>query len=482
MKLHPYGLRRQAKRDAALGAHDNLSATGKAPSPLRSAGARQNGSVLIIVLWITLGLVAIALYFANSMTFELRASDNRVSMLAADQAIEGAARYVSNVLTNQATNGIVPFPYDYASEAVAVGNATDDRANAHFWLIGRSDNQSSLVAQDQMAFGLVDEASKLNLNTASAEMLEALRVSPMAEALIPAEFAAAIVDWRDADEDLTSGGAENETYARLRPSYLCKNGPFDSVDELRLVSGASWLALMGGDLNRNGVLEPNEQVNNPTGLADPGILEYVTVFSREPNTRADGSPRVNVNGNPQELRTLLEDTFGSARAGQIVPPPGPSGSVLEFFTRSGLTEAEFIQIEADITTSTNSVIEGRVNVNTASAAVLACIPGIGEDKAIELVNYRLANTDTINSVAWVRNILTSADEIRAAGPFLTGQTYVFSADIAALGPFGRGYRRTRFVYDLTEGVPKIIYRQNLSHLGWALGRETREEWLATATP
>jgi len=151
-----------------------LSATGKAPSPLRSAGARQNGSVLIIVLWITLGLVAIALYFANSMTFELRASDNRVSMLAADQAIEGAARYVSNVLTNQATNGIVPFPYDYASEAVAVGNATDDRANAHFWLIGRSDNQSSLVAQDQMAFGLVDEASKLNLNTASREVLAAV--------------------------------------------------------------------------------------------------------------------------------------------------------------------------------------------------------------------------------------------------------------------------------------------------------------------
>ncbi len=46
-----------------------------------------------------LGLVSIALYFANSMTYELRASDNRVSGLAADQTIEGAARYVSAVLT-----------------------------------------------------------------------------------------------------------------------------------------------------------------------------------------------------------------------------------------------------------------------------------------------------------------------------------------------------------------------------------------------
>jgi hypothetical protein len=34
--------------------------------------------VLIIVLWIAFGLVSLALYFANSMNFELRASDNRV--------------------------------------------------------------------------------------------------------------------------------------------------------------------------------------------------------------------------------------------------------------------------------------------------------------------------------------------------------------------------------------------------------------------
>ena len=322
----------------------------------------------------------------------------------------------------------------------------------------------------------MDEGAKLNINNpeVTLEMLEFLPG-------MTSEFAAAIIDWRDTNEDVSSGGAENETYARLRPPYLCKNGPFDSVDELRLVNGASLYLLLGEDLNRNGVLDPNELDENRNGIADPGILEYVTVFSREPNTRADGSPRVNVNGNQQELRTLLEDTFGSARANQIVIPPGPLGSLLEFYLRSGMTEAEFLQIEADITTTADSYIEGRVNVNTASAAVLACIPSIGEDKAIELVNYRQSNTDTVNSVGWVRNVLNE-DQMSEAGPFLTGQTYVFSADIAALGPFGRGYRRSRFVYDLTEGAPKIIYRQNLSHLGWALGRETREDWLATTTP
>jgi len=451
----------------------------------RRCSALQRGSVLIIVLWIALGLVAITLYFANSMTFELRASDNRVSMMAADQAIEGAARYVSNVLTNQATNGIVPYLNDYASEAVPVGNATDDRANPHFWLIGRDEGESGQLVQGQIAFGLVDEGAKLNINNPEVT-LEMLELLPR----MTAEFAAAIIDWRDANEDISSGGAEAEMYARLPEPYLCKNAPFDSVDELRLVyyagTGAELMnILVGEDLNRNGILDPNETDEDRDGVADPGILEYVTVYNREPNTRVDGSARVNVNGNRQELQTLLADILNDARAGQIMsqlgPPTRQFGSLLEFYLVSRMTEAEFIQIEADITTSAGATIEGKVNVNTASAAVLTCIPGIGEDKAIELVNYRLSNTDSVNSITWVKNVL-SEEQMRQAGAFLTGQTYVFSADIAALGPFGRGYRRARFVYDLTEGAPKIIYRQNLTQLGWALGRETRQDWLAKATP
>ena len=64
--------------------------------------AKRRGSVLVIVLWIAFGLVSLALYFANSINFELRASDNRVSAMAADQAIEGAERYLNYLLTAQA--------------------------------------------------------------------------------------------------------------------------------------------------------------------------------------------------------------------------------------------------------------------------------------------------------------------------------------------------------------------------------------------
>ena len=119
------------------------------------------------MIWVAFGLVSLALYFAHSMSFELRSSDNRVAAVEAEQAIEGAARYVSNILattiTQQQQRGTMPDPLGYRSEAVPVGDA-------RFWLIGR-DTNTWQNGPDRLTFGLVDEASKLNLNVAPSNML-----------------------------------------------------------------------------------------------------------------------------------------------------------------------------------------------------------------------------------------------------------------------------------------------------------------------
>src|SRR5438034_10458406 len=74
--------------------------------------------------------------------------------------------------------------------------------------------------------------------------------------------------------------------------------------------------------------------------------------------------------------------------------------------------------------------------------------------------------------SWVTEVLDRQSAI-TAGEFLTARGYQFTADVAALGHHGRGYRRTRFVIDTSEGTPRILYRQDLSHVGWALGRQVR---------
>ena len=433
--------------------------------------------MLILVLWIAIGLVSIALYFAHSMTFELRASDNRVTGLAAEQAIEGAARYVGFVLSNFATNGAAPNNTQFASEAVPVGDA-------HFWIIGRD---PAGTASAEPYFGLVDEASKLSLNRAGTNALSYLPNMTF-------DFASAIVDWRSTN----SLGAYALNYAQS--GYAEKEFPFETVDELRLVYGATIDLLVGEDINRNGVLDVNETDVNGNGTLDPGLFEYVTVYSRQPNFHSDGSMLTNVN-KQAELRSLLQTGLGSGRATQIMTRLGFGGAapaptynnLLRFYLASGMTSTEFAQVASGFTDTTNLYTNGLLNINTAGATVMtALFMGLGVDQstasgaAQSLVTYRQQNPGNLNTIAWLVDALGNNHAVVQAlagvnRDFITTQSFQFTADIAAVGPFGRGYRRVKFIFDLSEGSPKIIYRQDLSRLGWALGEKARAAWVAKET-
>ena len=416
------------------------------------------------------GLVTVALYFADAMSAELRASDNRVAGLAADQAIEGAARYVSSILSALATNGVVPNLTQYQAEAVPIGNA-------RFWIIGRD---PSGTAATEPYFSLIDEGSKLNLNHAGTNALAALPNMTM-------EFAQAIMDWRGTN----GAGLSALNYAPM--NYAPKGASFETVDELRLVYGSTMDLLAGEDLNRNGVLDDNETDANHNGQVDPGLFEYVTAFSREPNLHSDGTAFTNVN-NRAQLTPLLRSTFGTARGNQILarlsrrgngrPVPIIFTNLLQFYLQSGMTSAEFAQIAHGITTSSGSYIYGRVNVNTAPAVVLGCLPGLDLGTAQQLVNYRRQNPNNLTSIAWVVDALGASSAVvrsLAQGDYLTTGSYQFTADIAAVGPYGRGYRRTRFIFDLSAGAVQVVYRQDLSRLGWALGRTVRDTYVAKET-
>jgi type II secretory pathway component PulK len=116
-------------------------------------------------------------------------------------------------------------------------------------------------------------------------------------------------------------------------------------------------------------------------------------------------------------------------------------------------------------------------VNTAPAPVLACVPGIGADNAQTLVTYRQIHPDQLATVAWAAQALGTTAAIQA-GPYITAKSYQFSADVAAVGHYGRGYRRTLFVFDTSGGVPQIIYRRDMTQQSWALGN-VRQSWQLT---
>ena len=321
---------------------------------------------------------------------------------------------------------------------------------------------------------LVDEASKLNLNTATRAMLEALPV-------MTPELVDAILSWRSRSEQ----GMGDGTYGRLEPARLNKGADFETIDELRLVYGATLDLVLGEDTNRNGALDENENDSdrsaprdNGDGLIQPGILEYVTVYSREPNTRSNGSPRINVatqQNRQQRLMPVLQQRFGPQRAGQIMGALGGGElrSPAEFMVEGRLTPEEWGQIRDEITTTNGNTVRGRVNVNTASETVLACIPGIGPENASALVAYRLTNPDSRRGMTWLNDLLPRS-AIARAGPYITDRSYQFCADVAAVGHSGRGYCRARTIFDMTRGTPRTVYHQDLTGYGWALGPQARQ--------
>jgi DNA uptake protein ComE-like DNA-binding protein len=475
----------------------SLSRHQRGPRDKVGAASRSRGSVLIIVLWICLGLVALTLYFANSMSSELRAADNRVTEIAARQAIAGGTRYAAYVLTQYATGGAVPNIQDYKAEALAVGDAS-------FWFIGRNNDDQPQQLLNEPYFALVDESSKLNLNTVTSAMLQTLPLPGMTP-----EFADAIVAWRTATGQ-NSADADN-LYAQLDPPRHNKGAPYETVDELRLINGAMLDIILGEDTNRNGVLDPNEDDgdlsaphDDQNGVLLAGLLEYVTVYSSQPATAPAGGRRINVTTLNtlqaiQQLGTrLTQRGITQQRVTQILlriaatqirnqnqggnrnptptPAPNPNAytSVADFMLATQMTADEWVLVHADLTaaTATTGIVQGLVNVNTASAAVLGAIPGIGPDNAATLIAYRQSHPDEMTSFAWLTQVLPAAS-VRQAGRYITDQSYQFSADIAAVGNNGRGYCREKVVFDTSSGTPRIVFRQDLTAYGWALGTNVR---------
>jgi hypothetical protein len=142
-------------------------------------------------------------------------------------------------------------------------------------------------------------------------------------------------------------------------------------------------------------------------------------------------------------------------------------NLLDFYFRTALTIDEFRTIADQLTTSSQGAQKGLINVRTAPQEVLACLPGLADSDVSTLVAKRSEAGTDANNVAWVAQALTREKAV-AVGSYITTQSYQFSADIVSVTGNGRAFRRCRIVVDAQSSPPKVIYRQDLTHLGWPL--------------
>jgi type II secretory pathway component PulK len=418
-----------------------------------------NGTVLIVTIWIVLALAGLVLVFARYIRVEAIASANYVASVQAEAAAYGAVQFIIAQLNSDEESSTLESENPYEQMQVGEG---------YFWLL-----RSNLADDTSYDFGITDESSKINLNLAPSEML--LKLPGMT-----AELAAAIIDWRDEDSEIWPGGAESEYYLLLDEPYYCKNSPLETVEEVLLLRGASPEILYGEDMNRNGVLNYNENdaaesepADNRDGRLDRGFYDYVTVYSSEENVSQSGEERINVNGG-SELSELIRQVVTDDRYYQImenIRSVRQYENILQFYFVSGLTYDEFEQIADRLTTTDEQYITGRVNVNLAPREVLLCLPGLVESDVDALIDKRTSSDVNLESIAWVAEALEPEKAV-AIGSYITvAASSRYSADIISTSGNGRAYRRYRVVLDMQNEPPSIIYWKELTYLGWPLDTE-----------
>ncbi|HWD21379.1 MAG TPA: hypothetical protein VHB20_19085, partial [Verrucomicrobiae bacterium] len=269
-----------------------------------------------------------------------------------------------------------------------------------------------------------------------------------------------------------------DIYSTLPIAYTAKHTNYETVDELRLIYGMNLDYLYGEDANLNGILDPNENDgddlpphDNKDSRLDSGILDFVTVWTHEPNVISNGISRVAVT-DLTTLSNFFATNFPALKPTWSAFATTPPTNVLDFYVRSQMSASDFQEAEPFLM---NAQTNGLVNVNTATATALSCVLN-STNLAAQILNYRQSTPPVVASITWVKDAVGSDQTtINEIGQYLTAFTFQYTADVAAVGHNGRGYRRVRFVFDTSSGVPQIIYRQDLTHLGWALGKTVRDE-------
>jgi DNA uptake protein ComE-like DNA-binding protein len=378
---------------------------------------------------------------------------------------------------------------------------------------------------DIIRFGITPEAGKLNLNTASEEQITEL-LNPLLVGLgldNPQELINALLDWRDEDDTLRDDGAESQDhYNLLEPAYSAKNGRFDTVEELLLVKGFSAAILYGEDVNRNGVLDVNEDdgdatfpyYDNQDGDLDRGIAPFLTVWSRELDTASDNKARINLNADAITVGTQLEQYFQEGELSdatleflgglkgsdfnfsQIGSPAelyqrmdevteegeeGAGSSAPAELADSPVTLEELPYIVDYLSTRSSEdaeePIEGLININTAPIRVLVLIPGMTSEAAAAIVDTRQqADADSLRTTAWPL-VLGAVDlaTFHAIAPYITTKAYQFHVEVLGYADHLRISRRYEWVIELVGPLAQIKYHRDLTSLGpaWPIDDETR---------
>jgi general secretion pathway protein K len=253
---------------------------------------RQSGVALVLVLWVITLLAVIAGNFAFSMRGEVQVTRNLLLTAQLKALADAGVQRAWYELAKPPT-GPLPDPLRWEGNGV--------------W-------HEMGLGGGMVRVMVLDESGKIDLNTASDELLKGLFKSTGLNDQESASLLDAVLDWRDGDDLRRVKGAEEAEYKAAGRTYAPANAPFDTVDELQNVLG------MTPELYRR-------------------VAPALTVYSRQPGVNTAIAPRevlLALPGvNPELVEQYLQQRRDAIASGQKPLPfagAGASQSVAAAFS------------------------------------------------------------------------------------------------------------------------------------------------------
>lgn len=442
-----------------------------------SARSESSGFVLVAVLVVVL----LASMIAVSLLFVLRAEESATaSMASSEQAWTAAMSGVEEVMrvVKSAAPGTTEWWED--SRTFQDRLVSDDGSDRWYFTVYSPPDEDAI---HDLRYGVTDEASKLNLNTTHTP--ELLRLPRMTQPLVEA-----LRDYIDNDISARPDGGEQESSANTGAvAYRVRNGALNTVEELLLVRGFTRAVVYGEDSNMNFRLDPNEDdgdqmppIDNADGRLDMGLSRYVTTSSYDLNTDARGRRRTNLNDEHEtlpmaELPAALTNFVMLLRTNHL--HFAEASDLLEASVKikdhrgvevdalSGIGKVELPALLDSFTTTSEPQRKGLINVNTASIAVLATVPGIDLPLAESIVSARRSiSPERRNSLAWLlQEDVVDVLRFKTIAPHLTTRSLQYGFHVVGFGvPSGR-YRVLEVIVDVGPSKPRVSYLRDLTRLG-----------------
>lgn len=394
--------------------------------------------VLVGVMWIIIMLTLIVTVVAQSSMIDMRithiAAERMRCKWGSRAGLEKAIAILNDDKNNDEIAGGSDSLYDIWSNNVADFNS---------------------VPLDQCFFNVivVDESSKLNINTATREQL--LYIPDMT-----VDIADSIIDWRDGDDEISEAGAESGYYLNLPFAYETRNGDFKTVRELLLVRDVTKGLFFGDQTLDENVSELNQ-----------GWINYFTCYSRDLNKDAEGNDRINVNS--ADENTLTEQlSIGSAHARWIVEnrqfnsiadlisnnsPEKPQGDA-NGNQALQLDLQTFYEIIDKVTVSDDESVPGRVNINTAGEEVLIALFEGDQQVASDIISFRQGREEGFASLGDLKDIKSINVELtkKFIGS-VTTRSSVFTVHSTATAQATKISRKIEAVVDRGKSPTEILY-------------------------